>query len=214
MSRSLYVSSIAIDRLVAVFGSADTALLDRVKHDAAERLRRHDAYFATFPGVAVYHPLAEALELIVRGKPDPRFTPLFQFEHAAAVLADTLGEPLDSDLFQECSPSFWDDVDEAIGRALAATRQSSGSWPAIAALLARGSCLPIPRDPAWPLGSGFLRHDEVARAAAAADACDLDALATVIQDLNYPDDTIAALEQYREWLRHAAEAGRGLYLHA
>jgi hypothetical protein len=213
MSQTLYISAIDLDRLVAVFGSDDTAMLDAVLRRAAVQTQRHDVYFATFPDVTVYRPLAEALEQIVRGAPDPHFSPLFQFEHAAALLADTLGKPLDAECFKETSPSFSDDVDELISAAVKEAGQQEAVWPSLASVFRRGTCFDIPLDQKWPLGSGYLTGSEVESAAAVAEACDLAAAAGILQDLRWPDDTVSAAEQYVDWLRHAAVDRRGLYFH-
>jgi hypothetical protein len=214
MSRNLYVSALDLEKFRSVQGSRDEALLDSALDRNRELIVEHDRYFRTFPGITRYTPLAEALAQIVRGEVDRTLSPLFQFEHAAALLADFLGERLDADQFVESAPALWDEVDAVIRRRLLAASQADFAWPTLAGVLKRGSCLNIPIDPAWPLGSGYLTADEVRTATPTAVACDLETLDDTLDDLQWPEEALDAATQYRSWLLQAAAKGVGLYFHA
>jgi hypothetical protein len=213
MSRDLHVSAIDLARFRAVCGSEDEDLLASVLERTADHLARHDDFFRGFGGPAVYVPLAEALAQIIRGRMDPTLTPTFQFEHAVGLLADTLGEPLDAELFMEAAQEFWDEVDTVIRRQSVEAGQGETVWPGLEAVLKRGPYLPVPLDPVWPLGSGFLTAEEVGAAAEAAEACQLDS-SQALDDLRWPDDAVDAADQYRDWLRYAASRSVGLFFHA
>ena len=215
MSLNLCVSALDLDRLGAVAGSRDEAQLASLLERNADRLARHDAYFRSFPGVSTYTPLGEVVSQVVRGRVDPELTPRFQFEHAVALLADSLGEVLDADLFNGADPSFWGEVHTAIRRRLSRAGRSENAWPRIETVLRRGPYLSVPVDPVWPLGSGYLTASEVDVAAEMAAACDLETPDDDdLADLSWPNDAVEAASQYREWLRHAASRRIGLYFHA
>lgn len=214
MSRDLYVSALDPEQLRALQGSGNQALLASLLDDNRDRVSDHDEYFRTFPGVARYVPLAEALGQIVYGRVNRDLTPIFQFEHAAALLADSLGERLPANLFAECTPAFLDEVDVVIRRRLITAGQSDTAWPALAEILKRGPCLDIPLDPQWPLGSGYLKADEVCTAAKAAGVCALEDLDDALNDLQWPEEALDAANQYRSWLCRAAAKRVGLYFHS
>ena len=214
MSSDLHVSALDLNQLRALQGSGDEALLASILERNHDYLMDHNEYFRGFPGVQRYTPLAEAVKQIVRGQIDPDLTPRFQFEHAAALLADSLGEQLDASLFAECTPAFWDEVDTVIGRRLVAAGQPEEAWPALAQILERGPYLDIPLDPPWRLGSGYLTASEVSAAAKAAEACELAEPDETLEDLKWAEEALEATSQYRDWLRHAAATGVGLYFHA
>lgn len=214
MSRDLYVSAVDLEQLCAVQGSGNEALLASILERNQDYIAEHDEYFRGFPGVPRYAPLEEALKQIVRGQIDPDFTPRFQFEHATALLADSLGERLDANLFAECTPAFWDEVDTLIGRRLVAAGQPETAWPALAQILERGPCLNIPLDLQWRLGSGYLTTGEVSTAAKAAEACELVESDNTLENLKWPEEALEAASQYRDWLRHAGASGVGLYFRA
>jgi hypothetical protein len=214
MSRNLYVSALDLGQLRAIQSSGDQELLSRVLERNRSRILHHDEYFRSFPGVVRYTPLTEAVGQIVRGQVDSDLTPRFQFEYAVALLADALGEPLESGFFAECAPVFWVEVDTFICRRLILAGQATTAWPALADVLKRGPYLDVPLDSAWRLSSGYLTTGEVRAATSAANACDLVDPAKKCQDLRWPDDALEAAAQYRSWLRQAAERGTGLFFHA
>jgi hypothetical protein len=214
MSRDLYVSALDLAQLRAIQGSGDQALLNRVLEKNRGRIAIHDEYFRNFPCVVQYTPLAEAIGQIVRGQVDQDLTPRFQFEHGAALLADSLGEPLEAGLFAECAPAFWAEVDTVICRRLVLAGRAMAAWPALADVLKRGPYLDVPLDPIWRLGSGYLTTGELRAAASAAEACNLEDPDTDCEDLRWPDAALEAAAQYRGWLHHAAERGAGLFFHA
>jgi hypothetical protein len=203
-----------IERFRSLQGSNDDALLASVLDRSRDLIARHDEYFRGFPDVVRYAPLAEAIEQILRGKIDSGLTPLFQFEHAAALLADTLGERLDAGLFSECAPAFWDEVDTVIRRRLSAAGHPESAWPPLSKILERGPCLEIPLDPRWPLGSGFLDAGAVRTAAEVSETLDLEDQDGTTEDLEWPEEALDASRQFRGWLRRAAGKGSGLYFHA
>lgn len=199
MSMTLTVIALDLGRFRAAQGSRDADLLHRVLAKKRDTLDDHDRYFRDRLQLRPYTPLATAMEQIVNGEVDTHLRPLFQFEHAAAILAGVLGEALDADWFAEVRSGFLAAVDAVV-------RVAGPAWPALRDVLCRGPLLDVPLDPAMPLGTGYLTADEVQVAAAAAERIDLDELAG-------SDVAAEAAAQYRDWLREARGIEQDLFFH-
>ena len=214
MSCDLYVSALDLDRLGSVKGSRDEILLATIIERNRDCIAAHDEYFRVFPGVVQYVPLADAVAQIFRQSIDANIEPRFQFEHAVALIADTMGELLDAGCFAESRASFWIEVDAVICRRLLAADRPCRDWPKLAEVLKRGPFIDIPCDHEHALGSGYLKAEEVLVASSAAALCDLERPDSTLDDLQWPDEALDAAKQYRDWLRHASANGLGLYFHA
>jgi hypothetical protein len=211
MSRDLVVSMLDLGRFAAVLGSRDRPLLDHILSSRREQIVAHDDYLKLWEDPATYTSLTGAIERIFDGRVEHTFEPLFQFEHAAGLIADVLGEPLESDLLSGASEDFWEEVDAV----LEGYRQVHSIPPAVLwtlrELIARGPYLEVPIDAGMRVGSGYLTADEVGRTAAALR--DQDFTADVAQRLEWPDEAVEGAEQYRDWIFQAARRGFALFMH-
>jgi hypothetical protein len=210
MSLDLHVVELDLAALQAAKGSGNRTLLRRVLRSESERIADHDEEFRS--DTEPYLPLGEAIRQVIDGKIDRLATPRIQFEHAVALIADTLGRPLDADLFQESRPGFWDEVDRVIQRRLRAADASETACPGLWKVLERGPFPKVPLDPHMSLGSGYLTSREVARALAVAKTLDLDSTRGLGR-LRWPAEALEGANLYRGWLAAAAANGRGLYFH-
>lgn len=211
MSQDLVVIAIDLDRFQAVFGSRDKRLLESVLTTKALEIAHHDEYFRDWVETGQYRSMREAIEQIVDGRPQRSFQPLFQFEHAAAMLADVMGEPLESDPFIEVKEDFWDEVNDTISECRSLTRIPSVTWPTLDEALARGPLLDVPLDKVR-LGTGYLKASEVQ---AASVAIPENALIPQgwLERLTWPEETLVAMQAYRDWIHVACERERGLFFH-
>jgi hypothetical protein len=210
MSRTLTAVAVDIDKLRKVPGSNDKRLLARVLAGQAEDIAFHDEFF----GKSKHHylPIGQAIEQLIRGQMDGNATPLFQYEHALAMIAEVLGEVLDNDAFTDCHSDYWREINSAVRQVRKSAKLSALVAPTPDEALRRGSCVPIPLDRRNPLGTGHLEKAACAASAAALSTLDLTRLIDSGK-LEYVEETEAALIQYTEWLKAASKSRRGLYLH-
>jgi hypothetical protein len=213
MSRDLHVLLLDTMQFQAVQGSGNHALLERILEDCRTRIDAHDRYFRDDMKLIPYMPLADALRQIVNGEIDPNFHPRFQFEHAASLLADALGEELDSDLLMESRPALWNEADFVLRSRSRQAAVPNGSWPPFCALLERGPLLNVPLDePKMRLGSGYLTAVEAERALEAAERVELET-ESGFEDLRWPGLALEIVRTYRQWLKQASASGEGLFFH-
>jgi len=210
MSWSLSVISLDLDQLRRARGGRDGALLQRVLREEKDQIAFHDGVFRK--PRSPYLPLAKAIAQTIAGSVDPAARPRFQYEHAVAAIARSLGEPLDAEAFAECSDDLWNEINRFIRRARSGAGLSSSRWPAISAILQRGPFVDVPLDAAMRLGTGYLDGSECRTIAQALAALRFEDLARG-EELEWPDETVDAAEQYRGWVRHASEHAQGLFFH-
>src|SRR5262245_33588926 len=171
MSLDLYVCMLDLEKFRAVLGSGDRNLLRRITRQLRAEIESYDAYFlGSEPGA---QPLAVVIAQIIDGKLDPS-TPRFQFEGAAVMIADALGELLPVETLREASGAFCDEVDYLIAFLRDVNGIAPKTLPTIGEILERGPLLKIPLDPKMRLGSGYLTTREVTRAHSAIMCLDLD----------------------------------------
>jgi hypothetical protein len=212
MSRNLYVYRIDLEQFGAIAGSRDKPFLHRILDQKRDEITFHDKYFGSAAGHGSYTPLARALEHLIDGTIDRDIRPLFQYEHAAVLIAAAIGESLDSDVLMESSPAFCQEVDRVIEKRGRASGVSPAQWPRLAKLLERGPYLKVPLDTKMRLGTGYVTKEEAKRARKATVKVDLESLAGM-EEFHWPQQALEAAQAYREWLLRADEGGRGLFLH-
>jgi hypothetical protein len=211
MSRDLVVSMLDLGRFAAVFGSCDGALLEHILSSRREQIVAHDNYLRLWEDPVTYTSLTVAIEQIIDGDVEHTLEPLFQFEHAAGLIAEVLGEPLESDFLSGASEDFWDEVDAVVeGYRRVHSIPPTVLWT-VGKLIERGPYLDVPIDPGMRVGSGYLTADEVGRTAAALS--DQHFTADVAERLEWTDDAVDAAEQYRSWIFEAARRGLALFVH-
>lgn len=211
MSLNLSVYKLEIPRLRAVQGSSDRVLLLRVIDENRELIEQHDQFYRS--GAARYLSLADAVGQIIEGVVDEQAEPLFQFEHAAALIAGTLGEVLDPGLLRESHPELWEDADTFLQDQLVKAGFAQSAFLSLESLLSRGPVLEIPIDPLNPLGSGYLTGEEVQQALEVFGSIDLGddgALGTLL----YDEEALDVVRSYSSWIADAARDALGLYFHA
>jgi hypothetical protein len=210
VSISLYVAMLDLEEFRAVQGSCDRALLQNVLRKKKEEIADRDEFLS-----GDYEPhlsVAEAIHQIIDGHIDRKAQPLCQFEHAAALIADTLGETLDPGPFAASRTEFWDEVNTVIRRKLRRAGARESAWPRLPEVLARGPLLRVPLDRENPLGTGYLTARQVVRAWRAGEALNLE-IADAVGKLRWPEDTLEGARCYRLWFKAATAKGFGLFLH-
>lgn len=212
MSQDLHVCMLDIDAFRTVQGSGDQALLRSVLKSKRKRIERHDDYFRKIVKLEPYTPLTVAVRQIVDGAIDKALEPTFQFEHAATLLADAQGTPLEAGLFMETKAEFNAEIDRAVRELREAKKIKAGDWPELCKILQRGPLLNVPLDERMRLGSGYLTAEEAARAASAIDGTAFGVLAHGA-DYTWPDLALQAVLQYAGWLGAACAAKAGLFFH-
>lgn len=207
MSQDLYVCAIDLAKFRAVLGSGDQDLVRHVITKMHREIQGYDQYFLGEPGVL---PLGLVITRVIHGdltSPCP-----FQFEGAAAIIADAMGTPLPVTTLREAKAAFCTEVDGLLVAVRQLNRISAAALPSIGEILERGPFLPIPLDPARRLGTGYLAAREVARAVRVMTR----------ERLKWPVDgrrrewrglAREALREYGEWLAAAAELRAGLFIH-
>lgn len=186
-------------------------MAERVLSENAARIHEHDKFYQN--KYQPYYPLGEAVTAIVAGKVDSRNKPLFQFEHAAALIAATLGDPLDAGAFMESTSTLWSDVEALLEERLSRAGEPTTLAQTLDSLLDRGPYLDVPIDQLNPLGTGYLLADEVNRWRAAFAKMDLDD-ETGVETLATGIVALEALRTVRDWLDAAAHGRQGLFFHA
>jgi hypothetical protein len=207
MSASLHAYTIQTRAFREVVGSRDDQLLTRILREHRAWLSEHDAYLKGYITVTPFLTLAEALSQILAGSIDDHASPLFQYEHAAALIAATIGTRLDDECFEETNPILWDEVDEVLRLGIGEVSFEV----TIASLLARGPLLEIPLDSSRRLGTGYLLENEACAAAASASNPSEESIEQL--ELCWPDDAYDGAMLFRSWLMTAAQSGRGLFIH-
>lgn len=211
MSKDLLVTVLDLTRFERAVGSRDQELLRLVLGEKSPEIAAHDDYFRDWVEGGRYDSIALAITRIINGDLGAPLEPLFQFEHAAAMIADAMGIPLDSEALTEVKEDFWDEVNIAIQHCRTSLGLTGEIWPTLEDVLLRGPLLDIPLA-SIRLGSGYLTAVE-ARAADGALPASAAGCRPELEALTWPDEALDAVEAYREWIRAAADAGRGLYLH-
>jgi hypothetical protein len=210
VSTDLAVYQLDLVSLRAVQGGQDWSLAERVLSENAARIHQHDRFYQS--KYQPYWPLGEAVAAIVSGKVDSRKQPLFQFEHAAALIAATLGDPLDAGVFMESTSTLWSDVEALLEERLSRAGEPTTLAQTLDSLLDRGPYLDVPIDQINPLGTGYLLADEVNGWRAAFAKMDLDE--TGVETLPTGVVALEALRTVRDWLDAAAHSRQGLFFHA
>lgn len=211
MSIDLFVTMLDFDRFRAVYGSKDKCLLRSIVAANRDAIGRHDDYFRDCVGGGRYSSIEVALQQIIDGTVDRCLEPRFQFEHAVAMIADSMGKPLESEVLMEVKESFWREVNVVLRRCRSTSQVPEGVWPTLDDVLKRGPFLNIPLH-RMRLGSGYLTANEVRRA----DEAVLDEVAvgdSALNGLTWPDRALEAVEAYRSWIRAAAAERHDLYFH-
>lgn len=185
--------------------------MGRVVDENRELIAEHDQFYQG--GLAHYLPLAKAVGQIIDNKVDLHAEPLFQYEHAAALIAATLGETLDPGMLRESHPDLWQDADTLLRDRLAKAGLEQSALLSLDSLLSRGSALEIPLDPLNPLGSGYLTSEEVQQAREAFGRIDLND-ESELEGLLFGEDALEVARSYSSWIAEAASDGIGLYFHA
>jgi hypothetical protein len=212
MSRDLHISMLDLERLRIVQGGGDKKLLQMILEEKRFQIECDDEHFRNLTAPDPYTPLATALQQIIDGRIDEHLTPRFQFNHAASLIADFLGEPLETTWLSEAKEAFWHDVDVVIQRRRDAGHILEFVWPTLDELLGRGPLLDVPLDPEFPSRTGYLTAREVERAAVAVQRVDLEN-SDGLNDLRWSAEALDAAEEYRGWLRAAAANRLGLFFH-
>jgi hypothetical protein len=212
MSRDLYVLLLDLDKLKGVQGSGDRRLLKRILREKEAELLGYDECFRKDPALAPYAPLATAIEQIIIGPLQRQRTLHFQFEAAAAMIADILGKPLASEPLMEARERFWVEVDTVIRKKRTTAGLPKSGWPMLAEILKRGPLLKVPLDRRMRLGTGYLTAEEVRNAFAATGRSNLEDTQG-LDKLTWPDLAMEAVRQYQNWLRQAAAKKLGLFFH-
>src|SRR5216684_1195198 len=103
MSLDLYVCALDLDKFRAVLGSGDRKLLGRVTTKMRAEIESYDNYF--LGSEAGTQPLALVIAKVIDGELDS--TPCrFQFEGAAAMIADAMGKSLPVVTLREAKGAF------------------------------------------------------------------------------------------------------------
>lgn len=207
MSVSLHVLLLDLAKFKAIQGSGDHRLLRKILREKKEDSADQDEFLSSDDLT-----VAEAIGHVIDGKIDPKARPLFQYEHAAAVIADTIGEVLDSGPLEAGRTDFWDEVDQVIRTRLRKVRAPKSAWPGLSELLDRGPLLKIPVDRENPLGTGFLTAREVVRALRISETFDLESREG-LGKLRWPQEALEGACFYRGWLKFAGRRGLGLFFH-
>ena len=200
-----------LDRFGAISGSWDRRLLNRILTRRSDEIASHDAYLISLEDPATYTSLKAAIERIFEGRVDDTLTPRFQFEHAASLIAEELGEPLETDLWTDAKEDFWTEVDAVVAAFRRAHAIATSVLWTPGELIERGPYLEVPIDAEMRVGSGYLTTDEVGRASAAVRHFVF--TADVGQGLDWPDEAVDAAEEYSAWITEAARRGLGLFVH-
>jgi hypothetical protein len=210
MSIDLIVSALDTTRFYTVCGGKDEELLQRVLKAKGVEIASHDEYFRDWVGPDKYQSLRVAIRQIISGTIDGGLEPLFQFEHAAAMIADVVGMPLESEILMDAKEAFWMEVNQTIDEYRDALGKVT-EWLTLEEVLTRGPLLDIPLSPIR-LGTGFLTPDEVSAHDAALPP-QLEIPVGCADQLTWPDEVLEALQAYREWIGTAAEHRLGLFFH-
>jgi hypothetical protein len=198
-----------LEKFRAVQGSGDRSLLREITTKARAEIENYDRQFLESEGGA--QPLAEVIAQIIDGRLDPD-TPRFQFEGAAAMIADAMGEPLPVESLREARGAFCDEVDDLIAALRDVNRIGKTTLLPIGRVLERGPLLKVPLDPKMGLGTGYLTGPEVNRATRALARVDLDQPVGG-KRLTWPELANDAVKEYRAWLRSASTHALGLFMH-
>ena len=212
MSLSLYVYRLDFDGYLSAQRSGDAALAARVLAEHAELVAEHDAEYRT-RFAAPYLTLSDAVRQIILGGVDPAARPLFQYEHAAVLIAATLGDPLDAGPLNESHASLWGEADALLLRLLARAGLGSDALTPPSHLLSRGPALDVPLDPVNPLGTGYLTPEEVRNGRAVFSQLGVTDQSETEEDEG-DEEVLEAILAYSGWLAGAEAAGRGLFFHA
>ncbi len=195
----------------AIQGSKDEGLVNAIRQTREEEIRHHDDYFRDWVDGNSYSSLMVAVEQIVNGRVDSKLAPMFQFEHAAAIIADVVGHSLDADLLTEAKEAFWDEVDLMIKKYRSKAHIKKSIWPTLREILNRGPLLDIPLDTRTRLGTGYLTASEVQKANDVVNNIDLEV--GIGLNLTWPEEAQEAVESYRGWIRTAYTSGLALFFH-
>ncbi len=212
MSVDIYVSMLNLQKFQAIERSNDRELLRKIKNDHEKDIIDRDEYFRNILSIEPYLPLNVAIEQIIFGQSYRKISPCFQYEHAAAIIADTMGEHLDTASFQECNRDFLEEVELLIRNGLSVANLPESGWPVMSTILERGPLLKIPMDPEMQLGTGYLTDKEVQKIAGVANKVDLEKVC-LLATLSWSEDSLQAVKDYRRWLRIAEKKRLGLFFH-
>jgi hypothetical protein len=212
MSANLYVYALDFTTFSAVQGSRDAQLLKFIHAEKGKYMAAHDDYFRSWVQADPFLPLSKAVEQIIHGTIDVQATPRFQFEHAAVVIAASLGERLDTDFFLETNPELWDEVDEVIQTRVTAAALADPFLPGLAEVLDRGPLLQVPLDSSMRLGTGYLTYQEIMHIWTVVHHVDLDN-EEGLAALSWPDEALEGAKVYRSWLEQATVKKCGLFFH-
>ena len=211
MSRNLWVSAIDLDMLKGAAGSRRTDLFDAVMASRRDVISLHDRRWKRmYPG---YTPIEAALRRVIDGAITTDLVPLFQYEHAVALLADTLGTPLDASAFNEAAATLYRDVEALVRAAVRDTGPPEHACFSVDEVLRLGPPIPVPLDPEMPLGSGYMTRDEVSACRRALGGADLERVARRIPELTWPREALEGALQYKRWMEDADRRSFGLFLH-
>lgn len=210
MSVSLNVVMLDLAKFKGIQGSGDRFLLRKVFREKKEMIADRDEFLPSHE--QPWLSLADAVRQIIDGHINRKARPLSQFEHAAAVIADTVGETLDAGPLGASRTAFWDEVDQVIRTRLRKTGALKSAWPGLSELLGRGPLLRIPLDHENPLGTGYLTAREVGRALRVAETIDLES-GEGLGKLRWPREALEGACFCGRWLKSAGGRGLGLFLH-
>lgn len=212
MSLSLHVYRLDFDGYLSAQRSGDAALAARVLAEHAGLIAEHDAEYR--PRFAPpYLTLSDAVRQIILGGVEPAARPLFQYEHAAVLIAATLGDPLGAGPLNESHASLWEEADALLPRLLARAGLAPDALTPPGHLLSRGPGLDVPLDPLNPLGTGYLMPEEVRRGCGVFSRLALtDESATASDEED--EEVLEVILTYSGWLAEAEAVGRGLFFHA
>jgi hypothetical protein len=210
MSQDLFVCTLDLDILHTIYGSGNQKLLRKILRARKQQIADHDDYWGK--QMSPYLPLSAAIQQIIAGEIDTQVQPLFQFEHAVALIADTLGEALNSDVFLEISADFWSEIDCLLKCLRRQEHIPKLVWPTLDELLKRGPFLKVPLDRKMPLGTGYLTASEVQKASEKVRGVEPEKCMN-LEELIWPDEASEAVRIYHDWIREAAKKKLGLFFH-
>ena len=207
----LNVYKLDLDQFRAIQGSGYSDLIEQVLEKNHDLIEEHDKIHSGC--FTQYLTLAEAIRQIIGGKINKSAVPLFQYEHAAALIAATIGEPLDPGLLREGKPVLWEEADIVLRDRLRREGLPESAFPSIDHLFDRGPLLEVPIDLLNPLGTGYLTAEEVRQAKELIRSLNLDDKIG-LECLSSGEEALDVLRSYCSWIIDAAETGHSLFFHA
>ena len=209
MSRDLFVSAVDLDKLYSIYGSKDTILFRKICDCQSERITVYDD--STKTQKAADQPLlAQAVRNVIDGEVKVSAQNIYQYEFASALIAETIGEQMNSSAFIECSELLWNEINHLISQYRRSAGISKSVWPTTNELLKKGSGMPYLPKATVASQTGFLTTTEVRSAWLATEHLALDQ-ADDLNNFDIKNEARRAVNQYRIFLKEGATKSLGLF---